>query len=653
MVMTKSAKKTAAILLMLIGLCPAASAEPRHGLSVFGDLKYPADFKNFDYVNPEAPKGGRIVTMGTGGASTFDSLNAFILKGDKAQGLEFLFDSLMVRANDEPDAMYGLVAKSADVATDGLSVTFKLRPEAKFSDGTAVTAEDAAATFTLLKEKGAPEYTLGLRDVVSAEATDAETVKYTFKGDLTRDLPQIVAGLPILSKAYYGAEKFEETSLKPPLGSGPYKIKDFNAGSQITYTRRDDYWAKDLAVNRGRYNFAEIRFDYYRDRNVELEAIKSGQMDVREEFTSVNWATGYDIPAVKDGRLIRDTLPDERPSGAQGYFLNTRREKFQDIRVRQALDLAFDFEWSNKKLFYGLYKRTTSFFENSDMMSSATPSADEMALLAPFKDKLPPAVFEAPYTPPVTDGSGGNRDGLKQARDLLIKAGWKVSPEDVDDLACGAFCKIMMAVGLKSKPSRVVARNAKGETLDIEFLLFEPMFERITGPYVDNLKRIGINATIRMVDPAQYERRMKAFDFDAATQRYALRLSPGIEIRSYWGSEAAKLDGSFNLAGISDPVIDALADKVIAAKSRSDLVTATRAIDRVLRAGHYWVPHWYKASHNIAYWNKFSRPATKPKYDPGVLDTWWFDSAKAEALAAGKTSVPNPDAAKTQGSAAP
>ena len=593
----------------------AALAEPRHGLSVFGDLKYAAGFKNFDYVNPDAPKGGRLVTMGTAGATTFDTFNGYILKGDAAQGLETLFDSLMTRANDEPDAVYGLIAQSAEVAADGLSVTFVLRPEAKFSDGTPVAADDVVTSFTLLKDKGHPSIAITLRDVVSAEAINAATVRYTFKGELVRDLPMIVATLPVLSKAHYTAEKFEETSLKPPLGSGPYKIKAFNPGTYVSYERRLDYWAKDLPVNRGRYNFDEIRYDYYRDRNVELEAIKSGQFDVREEFTSVNWATGYDIPAVKDGRLIKDILPDDRPSGAQGYFINTRRDKFKDVRVREALDLAFDFEWSNKKLFYGLYKRTTSFFENSDMMASGAPPPEELKLLEPFKDKLAPAVFEAPYTPPVTDSSGENRANLKKARDLLIAAGW-------------------------TPGSDRLLHNAKGETLDIEFLMFEPMFERITGPYADNLKRIGINATLRMVDPAQYERRMKAFDFDMTTQRYSLRLTPGVELRGYWGAEAAKTDGSFNLAGISDPVIDALADTVVAAKSRAELVTATRAIDRVLRAGHYWVPHWYKASHALAYWNKFSRPATKPKYDPGVLDTWWFDSEKAQALASAQPAAP-------------
>lgn len=595
----------------------AAHAEPKHGLSIFGELKYPADFKHFDYVNPDSPKVGRMVTMGTGGATTFDTLNQFIQKGDAAQGLDLLFDTLMVRAQDEPDAMYGLVAETADVAADGKSATFKLRTQAKFSDGTPVTADDVVNSFTLLKEKGHPSIALTLRDIEKAEALDAHTVKYTFTGDLVRDLPVIIAALPVLSKAYYAMQPFEATSLKPPLGSGPYLIKSINPGSHIEYKRRDDYWAKDLPVNRGRFNFGELRYDYYRDRNIELEALKSGQFDYREEFSSVNWATGYDIAAVRDGRLIKDVLPDENPSGAQGFFINTRRDKFKDVRVREALDLAFDFEWSNKKLFYGLYTRTTSFFENSDMKASGKPSPEELALLEPFKDKLAPAVFDEPYTPPVTDGSGNNRDNLKKARDLLIAAGWVPGSDRI-------------------------LRNHAGATLDVEVLMFEPAFERIILPYVENLKKIGVNASLRMVDPSQYERRMKSFDFDLSVQRYSLRLTPGVELRAYWGTQAAKMDGSFNLAGIENPIVDALIDKIIAAKSRAELVTAARAVDRVLRAGHYWVPHYYKASHNAAYWNKFSRPATMAKYDPGVLDTWWIDSAKAAALAA---NAPKPDPA--------
>jgi len=583
----------------LILATATANAAPRHGLSVFGDLKYPPDFTHFDYVNPDAPKGGRLAMVGSGGTKTFDSFNNFILKGDRAQGLEYLYDSLMVRAMDEPDAVYGLIAASADVAPDRKSVTFRLRPEAKFADGTPVTAEDVVFSFKMLKEKGSPEYTLPLRDVEKAEALDPHTVRYTFKGDLTRDLPLVVAELPVLPKAYYAKHRFDQTSLDKPIGSGPYEIADFKPGSHVTYKRRPDYWAKDLPVNRGRFNFDELRYDYFRDRRIELENLFSGTFDLREEFTSLDWATAYtDVPAVKDGRIVRETLPDERPSGAQGFFINTRREPFKDKRVREALALAFDFEWSNKNLFFNLYTRTQSFFENSDMKATGLPGPEELKLLEPYRDKLPPEVFSEPYSPPVTDGTGRNRKNLKRAYDLLTAAGY----------------------------------GPGGKTLNVEILSFEEGFDRIILPYMDNLKRIGVNVTLRRVDPAQYERRMKSFDFDMTTQRYGLRLTPGIELKSYWGSDAADLDGSFNLAGIKDPVIDALISKVVQARSRKELVTATRAIDRVLRAGHYWVPHWYKPVHTIAYWNKFSRPKVKPKYDPGIIDTWWYDPEKAAKL---------------------
>lgn len=584
--------------LLLGGGASVANAEPRHGLSAFGDLKYPADFKHFEYVNPDAPKGGRLAMIGTAGRTTFDSFNNFILKGDSAQGLEYLYDSLMTRAVDEPDAVYGLIAESADLAPDKKSVVFKLRPEAKFADGTPVTAEDVVFSFNTLREKGHPNYQLTLRDVEKAEAVDPSTVRYTFKGDLVRDLPLVVAELPVLPKAFYDKQPFDQTFLTKPLGSGPYEISDFKPGTYVTYKRRPDYWAKDLPVNRGRFNFDELRYEYYRDRTLELEGLKAANFDLREEFTSIDWATGYNIPAVKEGRLVRETLPDGRPSGAQGFFVNLRREKFKDPRVRQALDLAFDFEWSNKNLFFDLYTRTQSYFENSEMKASGPPSAEELVLLEPFRSQLPQNVFAEPYTPPVTDGSGRNRDNLKRASELLQAAGY----------------------------------GPGGKPLDIEILIFEKGFERIILPYIANLKRIGINASLRMVDPAQYERRLKNFDFDMAIQRYSLRLTPGVEVKSYWGSDAAKMDGSFNLSGISDPVVDALLTKMIEAKSRAELTTAARALDRVLRAGNYWVPQWYKPVHTIAYWNKYSRPAIKPKYDEGVIETWWFDPDKAAKL---------------------
>lgn len=591
-----------AILLASTLLSAPARAEFRHGLSAFGDLKYPADFKHFDYVNPDAPKGGRLSTIGTEGRTTFDTFNGFLLKGDAAQGLESLFDTLMTRAGDEPDAVYGLVASAAEITPDGKSVTFQLRPEAKFADGTPLTADDVVFSFDILKAKGHPRFGIALRDVDKAEAPDAHTVRYTFKGDLTRDLPLVIAELPILSKAYYTAHPFDQTSLEPPLGSGPYAIGDFKAGTYVIFKRRPDYWAKDLPVSVGRFNFDELRYDYFRDRRIELENLFSGNVGLREEFTSLDWATAYEnVPAIKDGRIQRATLPDERPSGTQGFFLNTRREQFKDIRVREAMDLAFDFEWSNKNLFYSLYKRTQSYFENSPMKATGAPSPEELKLLEPFRDKLPPEVFGEPYVPPVTDGSGRNRDNLKKAKELLTAAGYG-------------------------------GEEAGGKTMKVEILIFEDGFERIIGPYINNLKKIGVDATIRLVDSSQYERRMKSFDFDVAIERYVLRLTPGVELKTYWGSEAAKMDGSFNLAGIQDPVLDALTDRAIEAKSRAELVAACRALDRVLRAGHYWVPQWYKAAHNIAFWNRYSWPEVKAKYDEGIIDTWWYDADKAAKL---------------------
>ena len=595
----------AAIVLMLP---PAgtAHAEPRHGLSIFGDLKYPADFKHFDYVNPDAPKGGRLATIGTSAITTFDSFNGFILKGDAAQGLGLTFDTLMARASDEPDSLYGLVASSVDVAPDRSAVTFKLRPEARFSDGSRITADDVVFTFDTLKAKGHPQYRISLRDVTKAEAVDAATVRFLLQGDQTRDLPLLIAGLPVLSKAYFANRNFEETTLEPFLGSGPYKIGDFKQGKFVSYKRRDDYWARDLPVNKGRWNFDEIRLEYYRDRTAGLEGFKSGEYDLREEFTARDWMTAYEFPAVKDGRVVRVTLPDAKPSGTQGFFLNLRRSKFADARVRHALDLAFDYEWTNANIFYGLYKRTVSYFENSEMKAVGKPSPEELALLEPYRAQLPAEVFGEPYVPPVSDGSGKDRKLLREADALLNAAGFAV------------------------KDGRRI--NAKGETLDIEFLITDPTSERIVGPYAENLKRLGVNASLRRVDPAQYERRVKEFDYDIITTRFVMSLTPGIELKSIFASETADMSGSRNLAGIKNPVVDALIGKIIEAKSRAELVAAARAMDRVLRSQHYWVSHYYGAAHRIAYWDKLSGPAVKPRFDRAIEDTWWIDPAKAAKL---------------------
>jgi len=597
----------AAASLLVLALTGAA-AEPRHGLSAFGDLGYPPDFTHFEYADPDAPKGGSFSLIGWGGTTTFNSLNAYILKGDAAQGMELTFDTLMTRAQDEPDAVYGLVAETADLAADRRSVTFALRPEARFSDGSPLTAEDVAFSFEVLKSKGHPIYRQTLRDVEKVEVLGPHSLRYVFSGEQVRDLPLTVASLPIFSRRYYEDQPFDETTLEPPLGSGPYVVANVKQGRTIAYRRDPDYWGKDLPVNRGRWNFDEIRFEYFRDRTAAMEAFKAGAYDFREEFTSRVWATEYNFPAVRDERVKRETLPDETPSGTQGYFLNTRRPLLADPRVREALALAFDFEWTNKNLFFGLYERTHSYFENSAMKAVGTPESDERAVLERLG--VPAAALGDAVLPPVSNGSGQDRKLLRQAATLLEEAGWTI------------------------KNGRRL--NAEGQPLRLEILMFEPTFERVNAPYVKNLKLLGIDASMRIVDPAQFERRMKSFDFDMTTQRYVMSTTPGVELRSYFGSEAAAMDGSLNLSGVADPAVDALIDRVIAAKNRDELTVAARALDRVLRAGHYWVPHWYKASHTIAYWDRFSRPPVKPKYDRGILDTWWYDGEKAEKLRIGQ-----------------
>jgi len=602
---------------MWLGFAASASfaAGHTHGLSTFGDLKYPANFTHFDYVNPDAPKGGQLRTIGTGASLTFDSFNPFIVRGDPAQGLDLqlngyslVFDTLMARSADEPDSVYGLIADWAEVADDKRSVIFHIRPEAKWADGASITAEDCVYSLGALKDKGDPTYQLQLRDVAGAKALDPQTVRYEFQGENLRDLPLVVARLPVLANAFWGRRDFAAPSLDIPLTSGPYKIGKFEPKSYISFERRADYWGKSLPVNAGRFNFDTIKLDYYADATVGLQAFLAGDLDLREEFSSRSWAKDYDAPPVNSGRIVRAQPPDNSPSGTQGFFFNLRRAKFADPRTRQALDLAFDFEWTRKNLFYGSYKRTASYFENSPLRAQGKPSQAELALLAPFKDKLPPAAFEDALQPAVSDGSGQDRANLGKARELLTSAGWVV------------------------KDGKLV--SGTGEPFRIEFLLDQPgAFPRILGPYIKNLQQLGIDATIRIVDSAQYEERQKKFDFDAVSARYTMRLSPGVELRSYFGSAAADAPDSENLAGIKDAVVDALIEKVAAAKSRDELTTAARALDRVLRAGRYWVPEWYNDAFRLAYWDRFSWPAIRPLYDRGVIDTWWFDAAKAAKLA--------------------
>ncbi len=591
---------------------PAAAQDAeRHGISAFGDLTYPADFPHYNYVNSSAPKGGSYSEIATsrgynGSFLTFNSLNSFILKGEGATGMELTFATLMVRSGDEPDAMYGLAARSVRVSADGLTYRFALRPEAKFHDGTPLTAHDVVWSLATLKEKGHPIIAQLLRDFKGAEASDDRTVVVRFAEKRGRDVPLFVAGLPIFSRAYYAKQPFDQSTLEIPLGSGAYKVGRFEVGHFIELERVRDWWGAELPVARGHNNFDILRYEYYRDREVGFEGFTAKNYLFREEFTSRTWATRYDFPAFKDGRVKRDVLADDTPSGAQGWFINTRREKFKDRRLREALIDAFDFEWTNKNIMYGSYERTHSVFQNSPMMAKGKPDAAELALLDPFRSKLPDEVFGEPYVPSVTDGSGQDRRSLRRGAQLLNEAGF----------------------ALKNR-KRVMPN---GKPISIEFLIDEPTFQPHHMPYIKNLGTLGIDATLRIVDPVQYRARVDGFDFDITVERFSFSATPGDSLRSYFSSQAAATKGSQNLAGIADPAVDALVDIIIAAKTRAELVTACRALDRVIRAGRYWIPHWYKASHWIAYWDQFGRPANKPRYFRGIPETWWYDRDKAAKL---------------------
>ncbi|MBN8959401.1 MAG: ABC transporter substrate-binding protein [Rhizobiales bacterium] len=586
----------------------AAEGGEVHGISAFGDLKYPADFTHFEYVDPDAPKGGVFSQIGPGiqynqSFLTFNSLNSYILRGDAAQGMELTFASLMARSSDEPDAMYGFAARSVQISEDRTQYRFAMRPQARFHDGSPLTAHDVAFSLATLKEKGHPIIAQLLRDLEGAEAVNDATVLVRFAPKRARDVPLFAASLPIFSRTFYAGRKFDETTLEAPLGSGAYKVGRFEPGRFIEYERVKDWWGEAVPAIKGTSNFDHVRFEYYRDRDVGFEGFTAKSYLFREEFTSRTWATRYDFPAIKDGRVKREVLPDDTPSGAQGWFINTRRDRFKDPRVREAMIDAFDFEWTNKNIMYGSYERTQSVFQNSDMMARGKPSPEELALLEPFRGKVSDEVFGEPFVPPVSDGSGQDRALLRKASQLLREAGWTV------------------------KDGKRV--DAKGEHLKIEFLLEEPSFQPHHMPYIKNLATLGIDATLRIVDPVQFRARRDDYDFDVAIQRFNFSSTPGDSLRTFFTSQAAAIKGSQNLSGMADPVIDALVEKVIGADSRAALNTACRALDRVIRAGRYWVPQWYKATHWIAYWDVFGRPPKKPRYSRGVPETWWYDVEKA------------------------
>ena len=592
-----------------------AETVTKHGVSAFGDLKYPADFLHFEYANPDAPKGG-VWSTGYGGV-TYDSFNGFILKGTPEPFTgSIIYDSLMTSSQDEADSYYPLIAESAELPEDRSWIVFNINKDARFHDGSPITSADVEFTFTTLVNRGAPQWRVLLQPIAKVSTDGPHRVRFDFDPKASkRDLPMLAASVPILSKSYYEANDFEEASLKPPLGNGAYKVGDFTAGTSVTFERVKDYWAADLPVNRGRHNFDFLRFEYFRDRSAAFEAFKGGTFLFNEEFTSKVWATAYtpeNIPALGRGEMVLETLPDETPSGSQGFWYNLRREKFGDVRLREAIAIAFDFEWSNQRLFHDLYTRTDSFFEGGPMQAEGPPTPGELAILERFADKLPPAVLTEPaYVPPKTDGSGRLRRQLRRAGQLLEEAGWSV----VDGL-----------------------RQKDGKPLEIEFLMISNSgFARIVQPMIKNLEKVGVTATIREVDPSQYQKRMDEFEFDITTSRKSMSLTPGVELRDYFHSSSAEVRGSRNTAGVRDPIIDAMIDIIEHADSRETLTDAVKALDRVLRSMHIWIPQWYKAAHHIAYWDLYDRPAIKPKYARGIADLWWVDPEKeAKLKAAGR-----------------
>jgi len=580
---------------------------PAHGIAMFGELAYPADFTHFEYTNPNAPKGGELRQYSIG---TFDNFNPFIAKGNPVAGIVMIYDALMVRSMDEPFSRYGLLAESIETPSDRSWVAFTLREGARWHDGRPVTVEDVIWTFNTLIEKGSPLYGFYYAGVDKVEKAGERRVKFSFKPGENRELPLILSELRILPKHYWENRTFEQTTLEPPLGSGPYEIATFEPGRHVSYRRRADYWGADLPVNRGRNNFDSFRYEYYRDMDVAIQALKADAYDIRLENSGSKWATAYDVPDVREGRLRKEMIPHQRSNGSQGYVFNLRRPLFRDRRVREALGFAYDFEWLNKNLSFGQYERIRSYFENSELAARGLPSPAELEILEPLRGKIPEEVFTQVYQPPKTDGSGKIRHNLRRAMELLSAAGWKV----VD----GRLTNV-----------------ETGEPMAFEILLSSPGAERSALPFKKNLERLGVEASVRTVDTAQYRQRMDTFDFDVTTQRIGQTNSPGNEQREFWGSESAKREGGRNLAGIQSPAVDELIELVIAASSREELITRVRALDRVLLWGFYMIPHFYIAADRLLYWDRFGRPEVVPT-EGLAIDTWWFDEAKAKRLDAAR-----------------
>jgi len=583
-----------------------------HGLTLGDELKYGPDFKRLDYVNPDAPKGGTITLGATG---TFDSFHGFIIRGSPA-GLPGLFETLTTQTDDDALSEYGLIAESMEVAPDKSWIIYNLRPEARWHDGKPITADDVVFSFNTLMEKGHPQWRYYYKDVASAEKLGERRVKLQFKHGGNRELPVIMGQLPILPKHWWESRNFENVLLEPPLGSGPYKLGKFEMGRSYTMERVPDYWGKDLPINIGTDNYDQMRVTYFKDPEIQMEGFKAGTLDIRpNENSAKRWATGYEFPAVKDGRVVKETIEHKNPAGIQGFIFNIRKPMFADPKVREALIYAFDFEWSNKALFYGLYKRTRSYFQNSEMEAKGLPSPEELEILNPLKDQIPPEVFTTEYNPPTTDGSGNARDNLAKAAALLDEAGWTVEN----------------------------GRRVKdGKPFEFEIMVDDQPMERVALPFAQNLERMGIKATVRVVDSAQYQARSEEFDFDMTSDVWGQSLSPGNEQWEFWGSQAAKTPGSRNSIGIDNPAVDKIIERIVTAQTREELIIACRALDRVLQWNYYLVPHFHSGTFRVAYWNRFGMPDKRPDplYGYGS-SSWWIDETKDAALA-GKKNAEQP-----------
>jgi len=583
-----------------------------HGYSTFGDLKYPPGFTHFDYANPDAPQGGTITQQQLYGTPTFDSLNVFIVKGDSAPEVGIhMYDSLMVRANDEPDALYGLLAESIEYPDDLSWVAFNMRPEARFQDGTPVLASDVVFTLDALKTMGHPYYRNLLADVVNAVAESENRVHITLAPGAGPGLLGDIASLPVLPEHFYKDHPFDESWMTTPVGSGPYLLEEVDPPKTLKFCKDPNYWGRDLPVNAGKNNFDCFVYEYFVDDGVSLQAFSAGEYTMRVEYRSSNWATAYDFPAVQKGWVKKMLIPDGSPANAQGIWFNMRRAKLQDIRVRRALEFAFNFEWTNTTLFYGAYQRTDSFFENTDMQATGLPEGAELALLNEFRDQLPAEIFTKPaYEPYAGWPAPRDRTALREAGALLDAAGWTAGAD-----------------GLR--------RNAEGEVLKVEIFDDSKSLERVILPIVENLRNMGVDASFELIDPAQVSERTQKFDFDVSLTSWSVAVTPGSELRSFYGSKAAGQDGSNNLSGVADPVVDALIEKVVAAKSREELKVAARALDRVLRSKVIWIGNWYLGAHRVAVWDIFGMPEKPAPYDSNRnVEFWWFEKAKYDALKA-------------------